>query len=42
MMARGLPNDKDGKTIFGAMIAEGTVALIWAAVAMAFFGAVDE
>lgn len=43
MMARCLPNEKDGKKIFfGAMIAEGIVALIWAAVAMAFFGGVRE
>lgn len=43
MMARCLPNEKDGKKIFfGAMIAEGIVALIWAAVAMAFFGGVKE
>lgn len=43
MMARCLPNEKDGRKIFfGAMIAEGIVALIWAAVAMAFFGGVKE
>ena len=43
LMARCLPNEKDGKKIFfGAMIAEGIVALIWAAVAMAFFGGVRE
>ncbi|MCD4770326.1 MAG: carbon starvation protein A, partial [Bacteroidales bacterium] len=34
---------KDGKMIFfGAMIAEGIVALIWAAVAMSFFGGIRE
>ena len=38
LMARCLPNEKDGRKIFfGAMIAEGIVALIWAAVAMSFF-----
>ena len=43
MMARCISNEKDGKKIFfGAMIAEGIVALIWAAVAMAFFGGVHE
>jgi carbon starvation protein CstA len=43
LMARCLPNEKDGKGIFfGAMIAEGIVALIWAAIAMSFFGGVYE
>ena len=43
LMARCLPNEKDGKKIFfGAMIAEGIVALIWAAIAMSFFGGVRE
>lgn len=43
MMARCIRNEKDGKKIFfGAMIAEGIVALIWAAVAMSFFGGVRE
>ena len=43
MMARCLPNEKQGKMVFfGAMIAEGIVALIWAAVSMAFFGGVRE
>ena len=43
LMARCLPNEKDGKKIFfGAMIAEGIVALIWAAVGMSFFGGVRE
>lgn len=42
LMARCLPNEKMGKRIFfGAMIAEGIVALIWAAAAMAFFGGVE-
>lgn len=39
IMARCLPNEKLGRRIFyGAMIAEGIIALIWAAAAMAFFG----
>lgn len=39
LMARCLPNEKDGQFIFyGAMIAEGIIALIWAAAAVAFFG----
>ena len=43
MMARCISNEKDGRKIFfGAMIAEGIVALIWAAIAMAFFGGVRE
>ncbi|MCD4694654.1 MAG: carbon starvation protein A, partial [Bacteroidales bacterium] len=43
LMARCLPNEKDGKMIFyGAMITEGIVALIWAAVAMSFFGGIRE
>ncbi len=41
LMARCLKNEKYGKRIFaGAMAAEGVVALIWAAAAMAFFGGV--
>lgn len=43
LMSRCLPNEKDGKSIFfGAMITEGIVALIWAAIAMSFFGNVTE
>ncbi len=43
MMARCLPSEREGKKIFfGAMIAEGIVALIWAAAAMSFFGGVRE
>ncbi|MGL1891857.1 MAG: carbon starvation protein A [Spirochaetaceae bacterium] len=38
LMARCLPNEKYGRTVFyGAMIGEGIVALIWAAAAMTFF-----
>ena len=43
MMARCMTNEKQGRNIFyGTMIAEGIVALIWAAAAMAFFGGVKE
>ena len=38
MMARCLPTERYGRRVFfGAMIAEGVVALIWAAAAMSFF-----
>lgn len=41
LMARCLKNEKNGRRVFyGAMIAEGLVALIWAAAAMSFFGSV--
>ena len=43
LMARCISNEKEGKKVFfGAMITEGIVALIWAAIAMAFFGGVRE
>ena len=43
LMARCLKNEKDGRKVFyGAMIAEGVVALIWAAAAMTFFGGTVE
>lgn len=43
LMARCVSNEKQGKKVFfGAMITEGIVALIWAAIAMAFFGGVKE
>ncbi|MCR2044145.1 carbon starvation CstA family protein [Anaerosalibacter massiliensis] len=43
MMARCLDNEKEGRKIFyGAMIAEGIIAMIWAAAAMAFFGGVPQ
>jgi len=42
MMARCLKNEKMGRQVFyGAMIAEGLVALIWAAAAMCFFGTIN-
>lgn len=40
MMARCLKTEKDGRRAFyGAMIAEGGIALIWAAAGVAFYGA---
>ncbi|MDF2532190.1 MAG: carbon starvation protein [Clostridia bacterium] len=43
MMARCITSEKQGRSIFyGAMIAEGVVALIWAAAAIAFFGNTGE
>ncbi|MBU3106823.1 carbon starvation CstA family protein [Clostridium gasigenes] len=43
MMARCITSEKQGRSIFyGAMIAEGIVALIWAAAAIAFFGSTGE
>ncbi len=43
MMARCIANEKLGRRVFyGAMVAEGIVALIWAAAAMSFFGGVDQ
>ena len=39
MMARCVTNEKETKKVFyGAMVVEGIVALIWCAVALAFFG----
>jgi len=43
LMARCMTNETQGKKVFfGAMITEGIVALIWAAIAMSFFGGVRE
>jgi carbon starvation protein CstA len=43
MMARCLISNKQTKPVFfGAMIAESIIALIWAAIAMAFFGGLPE
>ena len=43
MMARCMTNEKQSRSIFyGAMIAESIVALIWAAIGMAFWGGVKE
>lgn len=39
MMARCIKTEKDGRKVFyGAMVAEGIIALIWAAVGVAFYG----
>jgi len=43
LMARCMTNEKQGRSVFyGSMIAEGVVALIWAAIAMSFYGGVGE
>ncbi len=43
MMARCLKTERDGRRVFyGAMIAEGAIALIWAAAAMTFFGSLEN
>jgi len=43
LMARCMKNEKLGRRVFyGAMITEGIVAMVWAAVAMSFFGGVHE
>ncbi len=43
LMARCITNEKYGRRVFmGSMLSEGIVALIWAAVAMGFFGGVKE
>ncbi|MBR5206733.1 MAG: carbon starvation protein A [Alistipes sp.] len=42
LMARCMTNEQQSRPrVFGAMIAESVIALIWAAVAMAFFGGVE-
>jgi len=43
LMARCIRNERQGRSIFfGAMITEGIVALIWAAISMSFFGGIRE
>lgn len=43
LMARCITNERQGRPVFfGAMVTEGIVALIWAAIAMSFFGGVKE
>ncbi len=43
LMARCMKNEKEGRKIFyGAMVMEGVVALIWAAISMSFFGGIRE
>lgn len=42
LMARCIRTEKEGRRVFyGAMVAEGIVALIWAAAASSFFGSVE-
>jgi carbon starvation protein CstA len=43
LMARCITNERYGRRVFyGAMISEGVVALIWAAIGMSFYGGVRE
>lgn len=43
MMARCLTNERQGRPVFfGAMVSEAVIALIWAAIGMAFWGGVDK
>lgn len=43
LMARCMKNEKEGRKVFyGAMVIEGVVALIWAAISMSFFGGISE
>ena len=43
LMARCMKNEKEGRKVFyGAMVIEGVVALIWAAISMSFFGGIRE
>ncbi|GAA0182374.1 carbon starvation protein A [Clostridium sediminicola] len=42
IMARCIKNEKEGRRVFyGSMIAEGIIALIWAAAAMSFYGGTE-
>jgi len=42
LMARCMVNEKEGRRVFyGAMIAEGIIAMVWAAAGMAFYGGVQ-
>jgi carbon starvation protein CstA len=41
LMARCLKNEKEGRKVFyGAMVTEGIVALVWAAIGMSFFSGI--
>jgi carbon starvation protein CstA len=43
LMARCIGNETEGRRVFyGAMVIEGVVALIWAAISMSFFGGMEE
>ena len=42
LMARCIGNESEGRRVFyGAMVIEGVVALIWAAISMSFFGGME-
>lgn len=42
LMARCMKNEKEGRRVFyGSMIAEGVIALVWAAAAMTFFNGTE-
>ncbi len=42
MMARCVTNERQGRPVFyGAMVSEGVIALIWAAIGMAFWGGTE-
>ncbi|MGL4909647.1 MAG: carbon starvation CstA family protein, partial [Cetobacterium sp.] len=42
LMARCMKDEREGRKIFyGSMIAEGVIALVWAAAAMTFFGGTE-
>jgi carbon starvation protein CstA len=42
LMARCIGNETEGRRVFyGAMVIEGVVALIWAAISMSFFGGME-
>ncbi|MGL5933815.1 MAG: carbon starvation CstA family protein [Cetobacterium sp.] len=42
LMARCMKSEKEGRRVFyGSMIAEGVIALVWAAAAMSFFGGTE-
>jgi len=43
LMARCMTNEKQGRVVFyGAMVTEGIVALIWAAIGMCFYGGATQ
>ncbi|MDQ1296485.1 MAG: hypothetical protein QG611_463, partial [Bacteroidota bacterium] len=43
LMARCITNEKLGRRVFyGAMVAEGIIAMIWAAIGMSFYGGIKE
>lgn len=43
LMARCMKNEMEGRKVFyGAMVVEGIVALVWAAISMSFFGGISQ